>query len=135
MAKTRLPRGIRNNNPLNIRIGNTWLGEVPNPSDSEFEQFVSIRYGLRAGFCILRRYIRRYHRDTIRKIISAWAPANENATDKYVDFVAHRLHITADDTIRYEDEERMCSLVAAMAKYECGVEIPLNDIRFGYNIA
>ena len=82
------PRGIRNNNPLNIRIGNTWLGEVPNPTDSDFEQFVSVVYGLRAAFCILRRYIRRYHRDTIAKIICAWAPTNENNTALYISQVA-----------------------------------------------
>mgnify|MGYP007032335315 CR=1 FL=1 len=38
-----LPRGIRNNNPLNIRIGNVWLGEVQSPDDPEFEQFVSMK--------------------------------------------------------------------------------------------
>jgi hypothetical protein len=42
-----IPRGIRNNNPLNIRIGNTWLGERPEPTDHDFEEFVSMEYGLR----------------------------------------------------------------------------------------
>lgn len=42
-----LPRGIRNNNPLNIKIGNDWKGEVPN-TDGTFEQFESMEYGLRA---------------------------------------------------------------------------------------
>lgn len=55
-----IPRGIRNNNPLNIKIGNNWLGEVTDPTDPIFEQFVSMKYGLRAAFIILRRYIRVY---------------------------------------------------------------------------
>lgn len=133
--KSKTPRGIRNNNPLNIRIGNTWLGETKEPTDSEFEQFISVKYGLRAAFCILRRYIRRYHRDTVRKIISAWAPASENDTELYIDFVAHQLGITADDTIRYEDEEKMCKLVKAMAKMECGQLIEDRIIVESYNMA
>lgn len=134
MAK--IPRGIRNNNPLNIRIGNTWLGEIPNPTDSEFEQFVSVQYGLRAAFCILRRYIRRYGRNTIRKIVSAWAPASDhNATDVYIERVAKMTGLSPDDEIRYEDSITMCDLVAAMTMVECGQTIPKADIVKGYNIA
>ena len=44
-GKKRIPRGIRNNNPLNIRIGNQWLGERPCPNDPSFEQFVSMECG------------------------------------------------------------------------------------------
>ena len=40
-STNKIPRGFRNHNPLNIRIGNTWLGEVADPTDSDFEQFVS----------------------------------------------------------------------------------------------
>ena len=68
-------RGVRNNNPLNIRIGNAWLGEVKNPTDKEFEQFESLLYGLRAAFVLIRRYIRRYGLCTIRQIVTRWAPA------------------------------------------------------------
>ena len=72
MPRTKtIPRGIRNNNPLNIRIGNTWLGEVADPSDPSFEQFVSMQYGVRAACVLLRRYIRHYKRQTIQAIISA----------------------------------------------------------------
>ncbi len=134
MAK--VSRGIRNNNPLNIRIGNTWLGEVPNPTDSEFEQFVSVQYGLRAAFYILRRYIRRYGRNTIRKIVTAWAPASDhNNTQAYIDRVVKMTGLSADDEIRYEDSVTMCELVAAMAVVENGKAIPMADIIKGYNLA
>ena len=71
MAKktTIIPRGIRNNNPLNIRIGNQWLGERANPNDPAFEQFVAMEYGIRAGFVLLRRYIRHYKRTTVAAIV------------------------------------------------------------------
>lgn len=130
-----IPRGIRNNNPLNIRIGNTWLGEVPNPSDSDFEQFVSIRYGLRAAFCILRRYIRRYNRNTINKIIKAWAPPTENKTGQYVDHVSRWMGINPDTPIDFADKVTMCKLVAAMAKQETGQVIPDKTIEDAYDIS
>ena len=134
MAKM-LPRGIRNNNPLNIRIGNTWLGERSNPTDPAFEEFVSMAYGIRAAFVILRRYIRRYHRDTIQQIIQTWAPVTENATQKYIDCVCHRTGLRPDVAIAYEDRETMCKLVQAMAFVECGVELKDKDIQTGYDMA
>lgn len=129
------PRGIRNNNPLNIRIGNTWLGERPNPTDPEFEEFVNIVYGLRAAFVILRRYIRRYKKNTITYIVSTWAPASENNTLKYIDRVAQMTHLSPTDTIDYNDRETMCKLVAAMAQVECGQPIDESKIIKAYDMA
>ena len=129
------PRGIRNNNPLNIRIGNTWLGEVPNPTDSEFEQFASVRYGLRAAFVILRRYIRRYGRNTPAKIIRAWAPAVENNTQRYIEVVCKRSLIAPDEVIDYADKNTMVRLVKAMAFVECGVQLDDDVIGCSYDIA
>lgn len=130
-----VPRGIRNNNPLNIRIGNTWLGEVAEPTETEFEQFVNMKYGLRAGFIILRRYIRRYKRDTVRKIIESWAPSSENNTLEYIAVVCDRMHITSDTQVDYGDRDTMCALVQAMAFVEVGEVIPLQTIIDAYKIA
>lgn len=127
---------MRNNNPLNIRIGNTWLGER-RPSDCDdpqFEQFISMTYGLRAAFCILRRYIRHYHRKSVAQIIASWAPASENATEKYVQFVCEKMRYSDDHEILFDDKPTMCALVQAMAQYECGVVIPLADIGKAYDI-
>lgn len=132
---TKVPRGIRNNNPLNIRIGNTWLGEVPRPTDSDFEQFVSMKYGLRAAFVILRRYIRRYNRNTPAKIIRAWAPGSENNTKNYINVVCKRSNILPDEVIKFEDVNTMVRLVYAMAYMECGVEIPTKTLIEAYLIA
>ena len=74
----RIPRGIRNNNPLNLRVGNNWKGEVSQPTDHTFEQFTEMKWGVRAAFIVLRNYIKRHKLNTVRKIISRWAPANEN---------------------------------------------------------
>lgn len=133
--KKPIPRGIRNNNPLNIRIGNVWLGEVAEPTDPDFEQFVSMVYGVRAGFVLIRRYIRHYHRTTIPQVIAAWAPSSENNTQRYIDTVCSLSRISADDTLDYFNEEQMVRLVDAMIFVECGQHIPEKTIRDGYRFS
>ena len=133
--QSKTPRGIRNNNPLNIRIGNTWLGEVSDPTDSEFEQFCAVQYGLRAGFVILRRYIRRYGRNTIAKIIHAWAPTTENNTQSYIDAVSKRTGIPPGAILSYDDEKQMVALVEAMAYVECGHTVDVKVILQSYQMA
>lgn len=135
MATKQLPRGIRNNNPLNIRIGNVWLGEVKKPTDKSFEQFISMEYGIRAGFVILRRYIRRYGIDTIAEIVSRWAPSSENNTKAYIAAVANLTLLDPDLPIRFEDKEVMCSIVSAMIEVECGCSVPMEKIKKGYELA
>lgn len=131
----KVPRGIRNCNPLNIRIGNTWMGEKPNPDETEFEQFVSMEYGIRAAFLILRRYVRRYHLNTVELIVSRWAPSSENNTKAYIDKVCQSMKIDPQTPILYEDKKTMCALVAAMAKVECGQPIDNAKIDKGYDMA
>ena len=130
-----VPRGIRNNNPLNIRVGNVWLGEVQKPTDNTFEQFIAMEYGIRAAFVILRRYIRRYHRDTIAKIIEAWAPSNENNTQAYIDKVSQLAKVPCDQVIKYEDKDTMVAIVAGMCIVENGQSVPELKIKKGYDMA
>lgn len=135
MTTKQQPRGIRNNNPLNIRIGNVWLGEVKHPTDKSFEQFISMEYGIRAGFVILRRYIRRYGINTIAEIVSRWAPSSENNTKAYISAVTSRTHLNPDIPVRFEDKEVMCSIVSAMIEVECGCSVPMEKIKKGYELA
>ena len=86
-VQTMLPRGIRNNNPLNIRLvaENHWQGRVPpkHNSDGGFEQFQDPIMGLRAAVVLLIAHYDRRHLDTIRKLVAVWAPPNENDTEAY----------------------------------------------------
>ena len=51
-----LPRGIRNNNPLNIRRSkDQWQGMKKEQTDSAFCQFENLAYGWRAAFKLLTR--------------------------------------------------------------------------------
>lgn len=135
MNRRPIPRGIRNNNPLNIRIGNCWLGEVREPNDPDFEQFISMVYGVRAGFVLLRRYIRHYHRTTIPQVIAAWAPSTENNTEAYITAVCQMSKISREETLDYFNQDQMFRLMDAMIFHECGQHISEQNIRDGYRFA
>lgn len=81
-------RGIRNNNPANIRRGCNWKGLIRQQKDKEFCQFVSMSWGIRALLITLRTYVKKHHLHTVREIITRWAPPSDrNNTEKYIEFV------------------------------------------------
>lgn len=134
-----LPRGIRNNNPLNIRKGNNWKGERQHQSDPSFEEFESLQMGLRAGFIILMNYQRtslapKMRANTIRKIINRWAPTSENNTLKYIETVAKRSGLNPDELIAFRDKPRMLAVVEAMCFVECGQAIDKDIISSAYDL-
>ena len=131
----KIPRGIRNNNPLNLRVGNNWKGEVANPSDHTFEQFTEMKWGVRAAFIVLRNYIVRHKCNTIRKIIPRWAPANENNTLAYIATVSQRANIQPDEPISFDNTCQMIALLLAMCFVENGLEISLDDVVEGWLLA
>ena len=131
----KIPRGLRNNNPLNLRVGNNWKGEVANPSDHTFEQFTEMKWGVRAAFIVLRNYIQRHKLNTIRKIIPRWAPANENNTQAYIATVSQRANIKPDEVINVDNTCQMIALLLAMCYVENGQEISLDDVVEGWLLA
>lgn len=132
--KNKIPRGIRNNNPLNIRVGNNWQGEVAKPSDHTFEQFKEMKYGVRAAFIILRNYINRHKLNTIPKVIQRWAPSNENNTLAYIKAVEKYSLIDINETLRFENKCQMINLFRAMCIVENGREIDIQDVILGYDM-
>lgn len=138
-TKPQVPRGIRNNNPLNIRKGNNWKGERPNQSDKAFEEFTSMTYGIRAGFIIIRKYMSGYNGltekfNTIEKIIRRWAPPTENSTQKYIDQVAKESGISPRLKLSFADKKSMCAIVSAMIHVECGQLVDMALIESGYDL-
>lgn len=132
-----IPRGLRNNNPLNIektKGGNPWQGEVVPSKDSRFAQFTSMAYGYRAAFKLLNNYQRNYGLDTIRKMISRWAPSNENHTEAYVKAVSDRSGVPADGQITTTNHDVMMPMVAAMSFVENGVEANIADVEAGWKL-
>ena len=96
-----LPRGIRNNNPLNIRRSkDQWKGLADAQTDRAFCQFKSLEYGWRAAFYLLTRtYYHKYRLYTIRTIIRRWAPPGENNTEAYIANVSRLTGIDPDEPI------------------------------------
>jgi len=83
-AKT---RGLRNNNPGNIRRSFTkWAGLSSEQTDNEFCQFVNIRYGIRAFLILCRTYHKKYCVMTIPQFLNRYAPLSENDTLAYIKF-------------------------------------------------
>ena len=134
MAKT--PRGIRNNNPLNIRIsGIAWQGKIIGNTDGTFEQFTKIEWGIRAALVNLRTYIRRDHIDTIRGIICKWAPASDgNHTENYIQRVSDRTGIPHTQHIQYNDRHNLCRIAWAMAEVECGQQVPFYHFEKAWSL-
>lgn len=139
MDKQITPRGIRNNNPLNIRKGNDWKGERPEQKDKSFEEFTSMEYGIRAGFIILRKYITGYNGltqkfNTIEKLISRWAPAVENNTTAYISQVSKMTGIPATLKISFSQRNFMVAIVDAMIFVECGQHVDKQLIESAYDM-
>ena len=119
-----LPRGIRNNNPLNIRRGkDQWKGLRAQQQDAAFCQFETLEYGWRAAFYLLTRtYYHKYRLYTIRKIIGKWAPPGENHTEAYIGNVSRLTGIAPDEPIGIPSDQpaRWIMLGLAMAIQENG---------------
>lgn len=123
-----VPRGVRNNNPLNIRIGDDWQGLDEPSSDGTFCRFQALQWGFRAAFLILNNYYNRHGLHTIHKIINRWAPASENNTDVYeatvVKYVKKYFGRPVGACVELppvcSDSKMWCAIVRAMTLMECG---------------
>lgn len=143
MKKTKsIPRGIRNNNPLNIERGrNRWVGMRKEQNDPRFLQFLSMSWGIRAGFRILQTYQLRYNLWTLRQIINRWCPPTEkgNLTDQYVNYVAMKSGISPDEVLppvwSKEDRELWVTIVSRMILMECGQPVDCKTIQVGWLLA
>lgn len=125
------PRGLRNNNPLNIRRRRSkWLGEVDSLNgrrDRSFCQFSSLTYGYRAAAKQLRKYQTSLKCKTLAQFIHRWAPTSENNTQGYIDRVAKALaevtgrQISGETTLDLVHDKRLLKqLIIAMHEVENG---------------
>ena len=119
MNTAEVPRGIRNNNPGNIRaFGIAWQGQTG--SDGEYAIFSAPVWGIRAMALNLKTYFSRYNLNTIRTIINRWAPPTENLTDKYASSVSQRTGLGLDEKLDYNRD--VSALIDAIIYHENGVQ-------------
>lgn len=127
-------RGLRNNNQGNIRKSNEkWQGETPS-ADPAFKQFKGMDWGYRAMFKILDTYHMKYKLETIRQLVSRWAPPNENDTEAYVNNVSEWSGVDPDIRIGTKTKSTMVPIVCAMSRMENGTPAKVKDVENGWNL-
>ncbi len=132
--ESKLPRGIRNNNPGNIRHGDKWDGLAAEQPDSAFCTFIDPEHGIRAMGKILLNYQKRYGIDTVAGIIGRWAPPNENDTGAYAAHVAEKIGVDPDENISVFSN--LQGLVLAIIQHENGQQpYNLSTIQRGIEMA
>ena len=124
---------MRNCNPLNIRrvAGTRWKGQRAEQTDREFVQFSSVEYGIRAAFCILDTYRRKYQATCVEDIITRWAPASENDTAAYINGVCRLTGFGGKERLAESDWPQ---LLRAMVLIECGTLLPANIVEEGFQL-
>lgn len=155
--QTRRPtRGVRNNNPGNIRHarGVRWQGASPTQPDSEFVNFISAEMGVRALVRTLLTYFKQHKLHTVRGIIRRWAPpiGDRNGpapgggytqnTGAYIDAVCRELgkslnrKVNADERLDVDSIAIMRPLVVAIIAHEnAGYAYPAGVIDEGLRLA
>jgi hypothetical protein len=132
-----ISRGLRNNNPGNIRKSkDQWKGLRTRQTDSQFFQFESMAYGYRALMTILRNYQRKYGLRTVSDVIRRWAPPSENNTNAYICAVCRELQIPVTDGVELdlEDKRTLTALASAISKVENGTPAVAADVEAGYDL-
>lgn len=130
LGQTGLPRGMRNNNPGNIkRSGSAWKGKIPHSqsTDQIFEQFSAFAYGTRAMIKLLQNYMAAGH-DTLEAIVNRYAPAaDNNVPAAYINWVFTRTGFVPTQRLT-PDKETLRRLVRNMAHYENGRDVVTNEM-------
>ncbi len=127
-------RGIRNNNPGNLEASwaFTWQGQ--NGTDGRFATFASPEHGIRALGVNLLAYQRR-GLDTISKIISRWAPPQDNNnTTAYIQKVSQALGVTPTTRLDVASPGVLTALSKAIIHQENG-NVPFSDETIASGIA
>ena len=118
-----MSRGLQNCNPGNIRQSKVrYKGEVRPSRDSAFKQFESLAWGYRAIF------------DTIRGMISRWAPPSENHTETYIRAVADAVGIPDGQPLDTRDRTTMLRMAAAVSRVENGAAADMGEVELGWEL-
>jgi hypothetical protein len=106
------PRGIRNNNPGNLRI---W-GDMPRKDG--YASFPTPEAGLTAMIKNLQTQQSKHGLNTIQGIISKWAPPSENDTEGYVKSVEKQTGFDRNQKLDLSDKKTVAPLVSAIIQQE-----------------
>lgn len=127
-----MSRGLRNNNPGNIRHSAVHYQGEKISSDASFKQFTTIAYGYRALFMLLAHYIIQDGRNTIEKIMETYAPESENNTDGYIATVVKQSGVKRDEVLTDKSGIKLIKIVGAMSSVENAVPAIMTDVEAGF---
>lgn len=113
-------RGVRNNNPGNLRHGAPWQGLADKQPDPDFCTFQSAAYGIRAMAVTLITYQDKHGIKTVEDAIDRWAPPSENNTLAYQVSVAKAVGVSTNQVIDFHDYKMLRPLVEAIIRHENG---------------
>ena len=85
------------------------------------------------GF-ILEFYRIRYGLDTIRGMISRWAPSSENHTETYIRAVADAVGIPDGQPLDTRDRTTMLRMAAAVSRVENGAAADMGEVELGWEL-
>lgn len=122
------PRSVRNFNPGNLeRSATSWLGlahikemSADQRAEERFCVFSEPKWGFRALALVLRAYESSHGLNTVRGILSRYAPKSENDTASYIKHVCNALACGADKALDLSDEKTLTALCKAIAVHEGG---------------
>ena len=120
-GKAALERGVRNNNPLNIKkkVSNAWDGIAEDQSgDSIFATFESAEYGIRAALRTLVTYQNKHKLKTPSEMLARWAPPSENIVSDYVATVKDLSGLSMDDPMVIGNNQKTLDLIRSMVAME-----------------
>ena len=130
-----MSRGLTNCNPGNIRhSASRYRGEVRPSRDPSFKEFEAVEWGYRAIFVTLDTYRRKYGLQTIRGMITRWAPPIENHTEAYIRAVSDRTGIAPDMPLDTRSAQTMIPIVAAISAVENGAEADFRAVERGWEL-
>lgn len=114
-----VPRGIRNNNPGNLEGATIpWRGQVG--VDGAYCVFDTAEHGLRALAVNLLAYQKLHGLNTVRLIVTRFAPPTENDTASYIIDVATQMMVGPDTTLDLTQPPTLDGLVCAIVRHENG---------------
>ena len=127
------PRGLRNNNPLNIRhSASRWQGARAKQTDKSFVQFTSLTMGYRAAWRILESYYNYYEKKqtpfTPRNIIQRWAPPTENDSEAYLKAICRLTTLAGNEALmrpsiaKIQSSEQSVQSTKNRVQPPCGLE-------------
>jgi len=121
----KMTRGLRNNNPFNLKKGSDkWQGEIEG-DDPLFCVFITRNLGIRAGMINLYNVYYSRHL-TVRQILAKYAPGSDNNNEQnYLDFVTRKAGVIAE---QIPDKSKWMDIASAILMNESNLVILPDEI-------